>query len=125
MKVIHSFCSWKREISPHFFPLLRDAPSEDRNTSLSNNEEKLKFSNATLIASTIPLASWLLGNPRHSKKVNVSSMVSGSTKKMYATSGSVMLVSEVPSHNMAIKFTRKHFSYIFKNVYSSKYFDYE
>ena len=81
MNVIHLFCSRKREISPDFFPLLTDAPSEDKNTSLFNNEEILNFSNATFIASKIPLTSWLLSNSRHSKKVNVGSMVSGLTKK--------------------------------------------
>ena len=34
MNVIHSFCSQKKKISPNFF-LLTDAPSEDRNNTLS------------------------------------------------------------------------------------------
>ena len=79
INVIYSFCSWKREISADFFSLVTDAPSEDRNTSLFNNEERLNFSIATFIASKIPLASWL--NPRYLEKVNVGSMVSRSTKK--------------------------------------------
>ena len=79
INVIYSFCSWKIEISADFFSLVTDAPSEDRNPSLFNNEERLNFSNATFIASEIPLASWL--NPRYSEKVNVGSMVSRSTKK--------------------------------------------
>ena len=92
MSSIHS--AHGKEISPDIFPLLKDAPSEDRNTTLSNNEERLNFSNATFRASKISLVSWLLSNPRHSKKVNVGSMVSGSTKKTYTIS-SVMLVSVV------------------------------
>ena len=65
-----SFCCWqmfhqKIEI-PHY---------------LFNNKERLNFSNASFIASKIPLGSCLLSNTRHSKKVNLGSMVSGSTKK--------------------------------------------
>ena len=75
MKVIHSFCSRKTEISPYFFQLLADALSEDRNTILSKNKERLNLPNATFIESKIPLASWLLCNPRHSKKFSVGSFL--------------------------------------------------
>ena len=112
MNVIHSFCSWKRKISPDFFPLLTDTPSEDRNTTLSNNEERLNLSNSTFIASNIPLTSWLFTNPRHSKKGQCRFYGVWMIKKTFITSCSVMLVSVVPSHNMAMKFGRKILWYI-------------
>ena len=45
MSSIHS--AHRKEISRDFFVLFADAPSEDRNTTLFNNEERLNFSNAT------------------------------------------------------------------------------
>ena len=79
---------------------------------LFNNKERLNFSNASFIASKIPLGSCLLSNTRHSKKVNLGSMVSGSTKKLYTTC-SLMLESVLPSQNMEVKFTHKSFLYIY------------
>ena len=79
---------------------------------LFSNKERLNFSNASFIASKIPLACCPLSNTRHSKKVNLGSTVSGSTKKMYTTC-SLMLESVFPSHNMEVKFTHESFLYIY------------
>ena len=79
---------------------------------LFSNKERLNFSNASFIASKIPLACCLLSNTRHSKKVNLGSVVSVSTKKMYTTC-SLMLESVLPSQNMEVKFTHKSFLYIY------------
>ena len=57
IKETHSYSSQKSEIRPHFFPLLTDAPSEQKKTNLT-----------ALIASHTPVASWLLSKPKTSKK---------------------------------------------------------
>ena len=86
---------------------------------LFKNEERLNFSNASFIESKVPLESCLLSNTRHSKKVNLGSMVSGSTKKMYTTC-SLMLESVLPSQNMEVKFTHKSFLYIYIYIFLKK-----
>ena len=108
MNVIHLFCSQKREISRDFFPLLTDAPSEDRNITSSNNEKKLNFSNATL---EHPRYHWHLGGFLI-LDVQKRSMWVLCCLDQQKNLFSDMLVSVVPSHNMPMKFTRQSYFYM-------------
>ena len=102
MNVIHSRCSQRREIKPDLCPLLTEDPSEERKIIFWSKDERSCFWKATVIASNIPVVSWLLSSPRYSKNSNLGCILSRS-----------ILASVVPSNNITMKLILTSLLYIY------------